>query len=137
MRIKGDPLKVNYKHIDYTNSKTGEVCHKTIASCTVLTYNVPIQIVDAFCSLFEKESDGYSEICKIYAETVCKGGDSYDPKVGERIARKKIMKRFMSMVRQASDKTVKNLQNDIEDVKSLSVASAKCRDDIIEFLQNQ
>ena len=145
MRIKGYPLEVEYKHIDYVNSKTGELCHKTVAKCGVEMCNIPDIIVTEFEDLFASarhsyysdDFDTWRNICKIYAETTCKDGDEYDPKIGERIARKKIMKRFMSMVRQASDKKATELSRQLNDVTDLASAADKCRDSIIEFLQNQ
>jgi hypothetical protein len=88
--------------------------------------------------MFANEMSKYGDrVVTLYSSTVCKNGDTYDPKTGERIARKKIMKQYMSMVRQAA---IKQLEiNVIENATLADLADGadNCRNKIIEYLENQ
>ena len=87
-KFKGDPLNITFKHY-------GDI---TVAQAKIDYDNVPEIIMYEFGSLF---LSGYKGTYIITSKTICKNGDVYNKDMGERIARKKLMKRFMSMVKQA------------------------------------
>lgn len=87
-KFKGDPLDITFKHY-------GDI---TVAQAKICYDNVPEIIAYEFGDLFLNRHKG---IYIITSKTICKNGDAYNKDMGERIARKKLMKRFMSMVKQA------------------------------------
>ena len=95
-KFKGDPLNITFKHY-------GDI---TVAQAKIDYDNVPEIIMYEFGSLF---LSGYRGTYIITAKTICKNGDTYNKDMGERIARKKLMKRFMSMVKQAVKLRMKQL----------------------------
>lgn len=134
MKVKGTPLKVEFTHIDYT--KDGEVFHKTIAKCHVGWMNVPEIICGTYFAMFSK-NDIYANDVFLHAETVCKSGDTFDPVKGEKIARKKIMKKFMSQVRQASYKRIESVSSELFDLEELYDQSETSMIKIIEYLRKE
>jgi hypothetical protein len=137
MKVKGCPLRCEFNHVEYVDGN-GTTVHKTYAKCFVDAWNVPDLIYSTFFSMFANEMSKYGDrVVTLYSSTVCKNGDTYDPKTGERIARKKIMKQYMSMVRQAA---IKQLEiNVIENATLADLADGadNCRNKIIEYLENQ
>lgn len=131
--FKGAPLRVTFTHIENDHVK------KTIAKCVIDYSNVPIEVYDTFFEMFSDDNCKCycSPSVTIYAETVCKDGDSYDTAIGERIARKKIMKKFMSMLKQASQSVVKDLYKQIDAVDDIGAFASDCEDRIIEWLEKQ
>ena len=95
-KFKGDPLNITFKHY-------GDI---TVAQAKIDYDNVPEIVMYEFGSLF---LSGYKGTYIITAKTICKNGDVYNKDMGERIARKKLMKRFMSMVKQAVKLRMKQL----------------------------
>lgn len=132
-QTKGEPLRVQFTHVENDNVK------KTIARCKVKPENVPYIVYNEFFDLFENKTGAFEwdSYVSIYAETVCKDGDSYDPKIGEKIARKKIMKKFMSMLQQAAKVKGKRLLNEAEEVLDFRKFAKDCEIDIIKYLRNQ
>lgn len=138
MKIKGAPLYVTYKHIDYVNDKTGEEVHKTVAHCIVDYYNLPKIIASTFMDMFSSTFDIFGDrVVELVAETYCKGGDTYDKATGEKIARKKIMKKYMSLVSQASVKKIADNNKEIELLNDLEHSAVRCESDIIDYLRKQ
>lgn len=129
--FKGSPLRVDFTHIENDHIK------KTIAKCIITEFNVPCEISDRFFRMFSGSSCKCIPSVTIYAETVCKDGDSYDATIGERIARKKIMKKFMSMLRQSSQSVVKDLYRQIDTVDDIGAFASDCEDRIVEWLEKQ
>ncbi len=134
MKVKGTPLNVKFTHVDYT--KEGEVFHKTIAKCHVDCMNVPEIICGTYFSMFSKD-DICGDDVFLYAETVCKSGDTFDPVKGEKIARKKIMKKFMSQVRQASEKRLETLCREWNELEEMYQDASKSIDKILAYLQSE
>lgn len=95
-KFKGDPLNITFKHY-------GDI---TVAQAKIDYDNVPEIVMYEFGSLF---LSGYKGTYIITAKTICKNGDVYNKDMGERIARKKLMKRFMSMIKQAVQLRMKQL----------------------------
>ena len=58
-------------------------------------------------------------------------------KIGEKIARKKVMKRFMSMIRQAADAERKDLISVADECFDIAVFADDCRNRIIDYIRNQ
>lgn len=130
--FKGAPLRVTFTHIENDHVK------KTIAKCVIDYSNVPIEVYDTFFEMFNDDScKCCSPSVTIYAETVCKDGDLYDTAIGERIARKKIMKKFMSMLKQASECVMKDLYRQADTVCDIRTFASDCEDRIIEWLKKQ
>ena len=134
---KGFPLFVTFRHVDYTNEKTGEIFHKTIAKSVVDPQNVPCVICDKFFEMFANDKVNVCWESTIYAETVCKSSDTNNPEIGERIARKKIMKKYMSMVKQAAKAQAREYLNQASDLIFLSNDAERCQKEIIDYLKNQ
>lgn len=138
MKVKGVPLYVTYKHIDYVNDKTGEEVHKTVARSIVDYYNLPKIIASTFMDMFANTADMFGDrAVELVAETYCKGGDTYDKATGEKIARKKIMKKYMSLVSQASAKKIAYNNKEIEILNDLEHSAVRCESDIIDYLRKQ
>lgn len=138
MKVKGVPLFVTYKHIDYVNDKTGEEVHRTVARSIVDYYNLPKIIATTFMDMFANTSDMFGDrAVELVAETACKGGDTYDEVTGEKIARKKIMKKYMSLVSQASAKKIADNNKEIELLNDLEHSAVRCESDIIDYLRKQ
>ena len=137
MKMKGEPLEVKFTHVN------NEYMQKTIARATVYDYNVPSIIVSEFSELFTKFDPKwdpnffeFGSIVKLYAETICKE-DVYDPVVGERVARKKLMRHFMSMLQQATIKRIKMLESEKKDCENLKNFAEECEKSIVEYLKEQ
>lgn len=138
MKVKGAPLYVTYKHIDYVNDKTGEEVHKTVARSIVDYYNLPKIIATTFMDMFANTTDMFGDrAVELVSETYCKGGDTYDKVTGEKIARKKIMKKYMSFVSQASAKKIADNNKEIELLNDLEHSAVRCESDIIDYLRKQ
>ena len=138
MKVKGVPLYVTYKHIDYVNDKTGEEVHRTVARSIVDYYNLPKIIATTFMDMFANTTDMFGDrAVELVAETSCKGGDTYDEVTGEKIARKKIMKKYMSLVSQASAKKIADNNKEIELLNDLEHSAVRCESDIIDYLRKQ
>lgn len=138
MKVKGEPLYVTYKHIDYVNDKTGEEVHKTVARSIVDYYNLPKIIATTFMDMFANTTDMFGDrAVELVAETYCKCGDTYDKVTGEKIARKKIMKKYMSFVSQASAKKIADNNKEIELLNDLEHSAVRCESDIIDYLRKQ
>lgn len=134
MRVKGNPLEVKFSHIEY--EKDGKKFYKTIARCEVGWSNVPELIYGTYFDMFGKV--GYmGDVVNLYAETVCKPEDTFDPKKGERIARKKIMKKFMSQVRQASEKRLETLCREWNELEEMYQDASKSINKILAYLQSE
>lgn len=138
MKVKGVPLFVTYKHIDYVNDKTGEEVHRTVARSIVDYYNLPKIIATTFMDMFANTTDMFGDrAVELVAETYCKGGDTYNETTGEKIARKKIMKKYMSLVSQASAKKIADNNKEIELLNDLEHSAVRCESDIIDYLRKQ
>lgn len=134
MKMKGEPLEVKFTHVENGSVK------KTIARCTIKDSNVPLAVYHEFFELFEPEMNkivSYYPSVRLYAETTCDPDDTYDPVIGEKIARKKIMKKFMSMVRQAADKKIADLNKQLTKCAELKEFAAKSEIKIIHYLRDQ
>jgi hypothetical protein len=134
MKVKGEPLQVRFTHVN------NEFVQKTIARATIYDYNVPTIVAPEFFEMFAKwNPDAFDLGCdvKLYAETVCKDSDDYDPVVGERVARKKLMKHFMSMLHQAAMKRIRNLESQKQECDDLAKFAEECEQSIIKYLKEQ
>lgn len=134
MKMKGEPLEVKFTHVENGTVK------KTIARCTIKDSNVPLAVYHEFFELFEPEMNkvvSYYPSVRLYAKTTCAPDDTYDPVIGEKIARKKIMKKFMSMVRQAANKKIADLNKQLAKCKELKEFAAKSEIKIIDYLREQ
>lgn len=137
LKDKGFPLYVTFRHVDYVNEKTGDKFHKTIAKTTIDPQNVPYLICDKFFEMFANDKVNVCYESTIYAETICKISDNNNPEIGERVARKKIMKKYMSMVRQAAKEQKKDYQKLVCDLTCLAEDAARCKKEIIDYLKKQ
>jgi hypothetical protein len=127
---KGLPLDVTFTHINNDGIK------KTIARATITCNNVPEIILNRFLNMFCNTV--YPEVrVKICAETICKDTDTYDERKGEIIARKKLMKKFMSMIKQASKEQLNYYSNKELECIQLYNFAGRCKNDIIEFLKKE
>lgn len=135
-KFKGDPLNISFQHIVYTD-KNGDPVYKTVARCNVDGNNIPYQVFDKFFEMFANDKCFTCYTVSLYAETVCKGNDEPDFKKGERVARKKIMKKYMSMVNQATIATYNELFERCLELRELEAFTQKCRCDIVNFLKKQ
>ena len=126
--LKGEPISVRFSHVCNDSMK------KTIARANITEYNVPYNIRSKFLEMFVKNE--YTYEVPIYAETICKD-ETYDPEIGERIARKKLMRHFMSMMNQAAKATMKELQEQENDLYDVIGYTQDCEDRIVEWLKKQ
>ena len=133
MKIKGEPLQVKFTHVNNDSVK------KTIARCKVRSENVPYLVYNEFFDLFQDKSKNFEWDCyaSLYAETTCKDSDKYDPAIGEKIARKKIMKKFMSMIRKAADYKLKEKIKEENEIFDLLSFAMRCENDIVKYLREQ
>ena len=124
MRFKGDPLEITYGH--YDNDKI----HITYGTCKLSYNNFPDELrysnIDLPWAMFTNT---------IKVKTYCKHDDSYDPVIGERVVRKKIMKNYMSIVRQLCDYYAKEASRKLDEVKTIRNDVDRCNKSIIEYLK--
>lgn len=125
MKFKGEPLEITYGH--YDNGDT----HITYGKCELKFANFPEPIKSVAYSYLML--DEY--LTTIKEKTYCKHSDDFDSSIGERVVRKKIMKRYMSIVRQLCDNAIKEINKDIDDFVNLRTEADKCNKSIIEYLK--
>ena len=124
MKFKGEPLEITYGHYD------NDDIHITYGKCDLTYSNFP-------------EVLGYSNIDlpwgmltkTIKEKTYCKHNDNFDPAVGEKVVRKKIMKHYMSLVRQLCDIYTKESNKKLEEISNIRKEVDKCNKSIIEYLK--
>ena len=135
--FKGKPLEFTFRHID------NDDFHKTIATAKVTEINIPEILRVRFFNMFGFDPYSYftegftTPTLSISCQTVCKSGDAFDPEIGEKIARKKVMKRFMSMIRQVADAERKDLISVADECFDIAVFADDCRNRIIDYIRNQ
>lgn len=123
-KFEAKSLSVSFEHINNDHVK------KTIARAVIERENIPEPL---------RWSDFSYEIVgtKISAYTVCRDGDIYDDAVGERIARKKLMKRFMTYLIGISRKQLNDSFDEFQLYADLTGRLTEIRDDISEYLKEQ
>ena len=120
--FKGKPLEVTFNH-------HGTV---TVARATITWENVPSEIRPTFEYMFMQ-----GDQINICSRTICKDTDTFDTAKGERIARKKLIKKFMSMVNQAAEQDIKYYNMKINEVMRIQSFAAQCHDSIVKYLGEQ
>lgn len=87
---KGEPLDIKFY-----SGKTKDGLQKTIARCAVKLENIPEKLIKE--GYLVEHVDYWREpLTTLYAETICKNGDTYDKYTGELIVRKKIIRAFLN-----------------------------------------
>ena len=125
MKFDTQQLDIQFKHIE------NEHIQKTIAYATIPWNGFPTIIFDEAFELFEKECPNG----RISACTVCKSGDTYDKAIGEKIARKKLIRKYFRIVERATAIALKKRWSDIVELNKLSAYATDMQIDISQYIK--
>lgn len=113
------PLCVEFEHIENEHIK------KTIARAVIDESNIPD------CLRYSTKLEGM----RISASTFCKDGDVYDPSFGERIARKKLVRKFMRLLGEAAREHFKMLHEHLDALEAVYKHCDDVSDSILKYLK--
>ena len=122
--FKGEPLKVTFSH-------HGNV---TVARAKICWNNIPELLQPRFEYMFTPNG---ALPMSLSTKTICRELDTYDEVKGEKIARKKLIKRFMSMIRQAAEAEIAWHNNEITKIMQVKTFVTTCHDSIVKYLGEQ